>query len=220
MKLFSSVLRILPEGRGPVGEEDAMTIGDKSLRWMTLRSVMLAGGGLAIVLFLVISSARAANTLGLWSPLSPAPSAYAGHTATLLLDGKILVAGGQVGRFTYSASAALSRPDSDDWLALPSMFLPHGKHGAALAGDGTVVVAGGEAESHLVAVLDPPCGIQVPPDADSVVEIFDPSTLRWRFGPAMSQRRALFQLVPLADGRLLAAGGADSRDAGGSSTET
>jgi hypothetical protein len=93
------------------------------------------------------------------------------------------------------------------------MFLPHGKHGAALAGDGTVVVAGGEAESHLVAVLDPPCGMQVPPDANSVVEIFDPSTLSWRFGPGMSQRRALFHLVRLADGRLLAAGGADSRDA-------
>jgi hypothetical protein len=83
-----------------------MTIGGKSLRWMSLRSVMLAGGGLAIVLFLV-SSVRAANTLGLWSPLPPAPSAYAGHTATLLLDGKILVAGGQVGRGRRWASRTI-----------------------------------------------------------------------------------------------------------------
>jgi N-acetylneuraminic acid mutarotase len=78
------------------------------------------------------------------------------HTATLLLNGKVLVAGGQdfrvmpggeLGRVASLASAELYDPVSETWTATGDMGTPRQGHTAILLPDGKVLVFGG-ANSH------------------------------------------------------------------------
>jgi hypothetical protein len=183
---------------------------------MRFRLAFLASG-LAMALFVAgRMTILAANSLGLWTSLPALPSAHQDHTATLLGDGKVLVAGGFIGALegtglTYSGAAALYRPAFNDWISVSPMGTARGVHGAALAGNGMVVVAGGEPTgAGLFFFTTPHCGDGLYRDQTSSVEAFDPATLGWTARASMSQKRADFSLVRLTDGTLLAAGGADS----------
>jgi N-acetylneuraminic acid mutarotase len=81
---------------------------------------------------------------------------YGGHTATLLPDGRVLVAGGsdfqvmpggELGRITALASAELFDPESGSWTATASMGTPREGQTAMLMPDGTVLVVGGSNNS-------------------------------------------------------------------------
>src|SRR5207244_489584 len=67
------------------------------------------------------------------------------HTATLLPDGRVLVAGGQTGRL-FLSSAVLYDPASGTWTYTGSMGATRWRHTATLLADGRVLVAGGLAE--------------------------------------------------------------------------
>ena len=75
----------------------------------------------------------------------PRLSGRTGHTATLLPDGTVLVAGGQpCGKDdAYLATAERYDPATGAWSAAGSMADPREGHTAALLSDGTVLVAGG-----------------------------------------------------------------------------
>ncbi len=64
------------------------------------------------------------------------------HTATLLPNGMVLVAGG-FGSIGASASAELYDPASGTWAATGSLNIERGSHTATLLEDGMVLVAGG-----------------------------------------------------------------------------
>jgi hypothetical protein len=68
------------------------------------------------------------------------------HTATLLPDGRVLVAGGD-GRYEGAddplASAELYDPGSETWTAAANMLEAHWGHTATVLRDGTVLVVGG-----------------------------------------------------------------------------
>ena len=67
-------------------------------------------------------------------------------TATLLLDGTLLVTGGNngSGRVVHEvASAELYNPISRTWLATATMAVARRNHTATLLANGTVLVAGG-----------------------------------------------------------------------------
>src|SRR5438128_11789768 len=65
------------------------------------------------------------------------------HTATLLPNGKVLVAGGFDSSYVASASAELYDPASGTWTATGSLATARESHTATLLPNGKVLVAGG-----------------------------------------------------------------------------
>jgi hypothetical protein len=69
-------------------------------------------------------------------------TARSGHTATLLTNGTVLVAGGADGSGALR-SAELYDPATDTWGAAASMVIARYAHTATLLASGEVLVAGG-----------------------------------------------------------------------------
>src|SRR5712691_10927695 len=65
-------------------------------------------------------------------------SVRAGHTATVLADGRVLVAGGG-----YEANAEIYDPASATWTLTTPMNVSRGRHAAVRLGDGRVLVVAG-----------------------------------------------------------------------------
>jgi large repetitive protein len=77
-----------------------------------------------------------------WVPTGSLVTARLRHTATLLPNGKVLVAGGNNGPPALS-SAELYDPASGTWTATGSLGTARGYHTATLLPNGKVLVAGG-----------------------------------------------------------------------------
>jgi hypothetical protein len=90
-------------------------------------------------------------------------TARAGHTATLLRDGRVLIAGGFDIAGKGLASAELYDPASGTFTPTGDMTEPRGAHMATLLGNGKVLIAGGQTDLTVWALLDS-------------AEIYDPST--------------------------------------------
>ncbi len=118
-----------------------------------------------------------------------AGAGYAHFTATLLRDGKVLVAGGMNGR-DLLAVAELYDPVTGTWTATGSMLTPRSSHTATLLSDGRVLVAGGQPRSPVASA-----------------ELYDPVTGTWTATGSMGTIRADHTATLLSDGRVLVAGG-------------
>jgi len=117
------------------------------------------------------------------------------HSATLLPDGKVLVAGGQ-GADGILDSAELYDPDTGTWTLTGHMSTPRNGHTATSLADGRVLVTGGATSRK-------------PPDfgrTDSA-EIFDPATGKWSLTGSMGSIGDGHAAVRLQDGKVLVAGG-------------
>src|SRR5207247_3848272 len=73
------------------------------------------------------------------------------HTATLLRNGKVLVAGGYNNTFRYLASAELYDPTSGTWTATGSLATAREVHTATLLPNRKVLVAGGFNDAALAS---------------------------------------------------------------------
>ena len=113
-----------------------------------------------------------------------------GHTATLLLNGMVLVAGGITNG--DPTTAELYDPASGDWTFTGSLSIGHSDYTATLLLDGSVLVAGGPLDNDL----------QYP-----ISEVYDSSSGTWtRTGFLTTQREGPTATL-LSNGKVLIAGG-------------
>ena len=111
---------------------------------------------LILTLMIVVTSAFIAAVpaqaagIGTWSSTSSMATARKYHSATLLPDGKVLVAGGY-GSSGILASAELYDPASGTWSSTGSMATARTDHSATLLPGGKVLVAGGGNDSGALA---------------------------------------------------------------------
>jgi len=80
---------------------------------------------------------------GTWTSTANLRIARFHHTATLLPDGTVLVAGGEGDNHAYLAVAELYDPASETWTRTANLALGRWNHTATLLTDGKVLVAGG-----------------------------------------------------------------------------
>ena len=139
-------------------------------------------------------SSQPSDGPGLWSRAASLAAGREEHTATLLPNGKILVAGGTDGRGKVLASAELYDPARNRWTSAGSMAATRIDQTATLLPSGQVLVAG---------------GVVMPYPAPSLAsaELYDPSTNAWSMAAPMIESRTRHTATLLPDGRVLVVGG-------------
>jgi N-acetylneuraminic acid mutarotase len=141
----------------------------------------------------------AAPAAGTWTATGSLITARAEFTATLLPDGKVLVAGGIPDNTeqVQLASAELYDPSTGTWSATGAMTAARSKHTATLLASGKVLVAGGLCERGT-----PTC----PLGALAAAELYDPRSGKWSATGAMTTPRYLHTATLLKDGSVLVTG--------------
>lgn len=169
-------------------------------------TVLLTGGfGQALDQPPVLSSAElydpATNT---FSAISGMRDTRAGHTATLLPNGMVLIAGGGTdGGWGFpifgvaNSSAELYDPASSSFTLTGSMSAPRFGHTATLLPNGKVLIAGGYSKGI----------VNTSTSALASTEIYDPATGLFTPGPNMTEARGGHTATLLANGVVLIAGG-------------
>ena len=128
--------------------------------------------------------------------------ARTGHTATLLSDGRVLIAGGSDGTTSRLASAELYDPRTGTFSPTGSMATVRNGHTATLLSDGRVLIAGGS--SYTTGDLSTLKSL-------ASAELYDPKTGTFSPTGSMTIDRAGQTATLLSDGRVLIAGGDNSR---------
>jgi WD40 repeat protein len=116
------------------------------------------------------------------------------HTATLLPNGKVLIAGGWANDNGIYSSAELYDPNTGTFSATGSMASPRATHTATLLPNGKVLLVGGLGPAVL-----------------SESELYDPDTGTFSVTGSMANARAYHTANLLPDGKVLIAGG-DNED--------
>jgi hypothetical protein len=128
---------------------------------------------------------------GKFAPTGSMTQARIYHTATRLLDGRVLVAGGTTLNISPVASAELYDPATGRFSPTGSLQHARSRQTASLLPDGRVLVAGGYDGSTIMASA----------------ELYDPSTGEFTTTGAMGTPRVGDTATVLRDGRVLVAGG-------------
>lgn len=146
-----------------------------------------------------------------FSPTGSMTTARAGHTATLLLDGRVLILGGAPSGGAGGApvaSAELYNPLTGTFAATGSAAVARQGASATLLTDGRVLIAGGSVgtSTGLLALAS--------------AELYDPATGAFRTTGSMASPRSDQEATLLADGRVLIAGGLNVGNGNGGSLPT
>jgi hypothetical protein len=115
----------------------------------------------------------------------------AAHTATALIDGRVLVAGGFVEKGSV-VGAEIYEPATASFSIVPPMVVTRHSHTATRLGDGSVLITGGYGEGTTTLAS---------------AELFDPRTRTFAPTGGLLEARADHVAVLLQDGTVLVAGG-------------
>lgn len=116
------------------------------------------------------------------------------HTATLLQNGQVLVAGGTATGLNALSSAELYTPASGAWKATSPLNIGRWAHTATLLPNGKVLVAGGTSNGATFASA----------------ELYDPASGIWTPTAPMNTARGDHTATLLLSGKVLVAGGGNS----------
>jgi N-acetylneuraminic acid mutarotase len=190
--MVAATLPVLPANAAAPGTWKA-TGSMQTARWFhtatLLRSgkVLVAGGEINVG-FGTGKTATAElydPVTGAWHATGSLHTARFQHTATLLRNGKVLVAGG------FTTTAELYDPTAGTWSLTGSISTAIGYQTATLLRNGKVLVAGGFGDFG----------------ATSAAELYDPSTGTWKATGSMARARGAHTATLLRSGKVLVAGG-------------
>ncbi len=158
----------------------------------------MPNSGITLFALLLAFTAQAQGKL---TPAGRLATARTNHTATLLLDGRVLVVGGRgTDGLVALASTELFDPKTQRWAPGPPLSVGRTLHTATRLADGRVLVVGGitheskEGQNRFVALAS--------------AELFDPKTNSWKPAGRLADARNGHTATLLDDGRVLIVGGA------------
>ena len=160
------------------------TIGIQTLTATDVATSSITGISNSIQVFATASGFTATGSMG---------SSREKHTATLLNNGKVLIAGGDDNKVVL-ATAELFDPGNQNFTATGTMQTERTAHTATLLTGGKVLIAGGRNGSGSLATA----------------ELFDPDTGNFTTTGSMGTGRNMQTATALNDGKVLVAGGEDS----------
>ena len=118
------------------------------------------------------------------------------HSATALVDGRVLVAGGETGPGPRLTSAELfdpSKPAASAWSTTAPMLTAATMHAALRLPSGLVVITGGRDNNG---------------DSNSTVQLYDPASNTWKVtADPLKEGRRCHTMTLLKNGKVLIAGG-------------
>jgi hypothetical protein len=161
----------------------------RTFRSLLLRSLEVAGGDVVAPMPLANSGLA---PLGIAAPISgnELNKARRSHSATLVSDGKVLIAGGEDEK-GFVTEAEIFDPATQTFALSENLNAPRADHTATRLSDGRVLIAGGR---NGIGPL-------------SSTEIFDPTTGGFSIGPDLNYARSGQTASQLNDGRIVFVGG-------------
>ncbi len=129
----------------------AWLLESHSMTLLPDKTVLIAGGTEEIEVAAYTSYTVSTNRTDLVDPLGrtsragpPMLRAHSGHTATLLLDGRVLIAGGTGQSYQAQSSSEIFDTNARRFIVGPSMSSRRIGHSATMLRDGRVLIAGGD----------------------------------------------------------------------------
>jgi hypothetical protein len=164
-----------------------------------LRRVLVAGLLSGLAATGPLPAQAKATDVGAWAPAPNLLEGHVAHTATLLNDGRVLIAGGTHVDGVARARSELFDPRANRWTRAADMIHARAGHAATLLADGNVLVTGGQTG---LSIFDD----QVLASA----EIYHPKTDSWTAVAPMNAPRRMHSSIRLHDSRVLVVGGANA----------
>lgn len=149
-----------------------------------------------LTLLVWVTAAFGQSSPGTFAETGSMTTARYWHTATLLNNGQVLIAGGVLSGFVFTASAELYDPTRGTFTPTGSMTTARAFHTASLLPDGRVLIAGGSSATSVRGLTS--------------AEIYDPSTGIFKAIGGMNHGRECANAHLLNNGRVLLLGGWDA----------